>query len=83
MVLPPDCRGLPSCLSTFVNWIRSGLRRSWRGVRTSRAVQAGTVPDWHIARKARRQTGTVRLSPGPFTKMSEIDTALAVVAELA
>lgn len=30
-----------------------------------------------------QQTGTVRLSPGPFTKMAEVEAALSVVEELA
>jgi len=45
-------------------------------------------PGWHCAGLAHRtqgtqQTGTVRLSPGPFSKMSEIETALNVIAGLA
>lgn len=45
-------------------------------------------PGWHCAGLAHRtlgtdETGTVRLSPGPFTRMKEIDAALAAVAELA
>jgi cysteine desulfurase family protein len=45
-------------------------------------------PGWHCAALAHRtqgteDTGTVRLSPGPFTKITEIDTALSVIAELA
>ena len=45
-------------------------------------------PGWHCAGLAHRTqgtelTGTVRLSPGPFTKASEIVTALGVIAELA
>jgi cysteine desulfurase family protein len=43
---------------------------------------------WHCAGLAHRtqgteHPGTVRLSPGPFTKIAEIDTALGIVAELA
>jgi cysteine desulfurase family protein len=45
-------------------------------------------PGWHCAALAHRtqgtqNTGTVRLSPGPFTKMTEIETVLGIVAELA
>jgi selenocysteine lyase/cysteine desulfurase len=45
-------------------------------------------PGWHCAALAHRtqgtqKTGTVRLSPGPFTKMTEIETVLGIVAELA
>lgn len=45
-------------------------------------------PGWHCAGLAHRtqgtqQTGTVRLSPGPFTRMGEIETALSVVEQLA
>jgi selenocysteine lyase/cysteine desulfurase len=45
-------------------------------------------PGWHCAGLAHRTqgtelTGTVRLSPGPFTKASEIATVLSVIAELA
>ncbi len=45
-------------------------------------------PGWHCAGLAHRtqgtsESGTVRLSPGPFTRMSEIETALGAVAELA
>jgi cysteine desulfurase family protein len=45
-------------------------------------------PGWHCAGLAHRtlgtsQIGTVRLSPGPFTRMFEIETALRVIAELA
>jgi cysteine desulfurase family protein len=43
---------------------------------------------WHCAGLAHRTqgtqvTGTVRFSPGPFTRMSDIETALGVVTELA
>lgn len=45
-------------------------------------------PGWHCAGLAHRtlgteHTGTVRLSPGPFTTMTEIETALETIAELA
>jgi len=45
-------------------------------------------PGWHCAALAHQtqgtqDTGTVRLSPGPFTKMTEIEIALGVIAELA
>jgi cysteine desulfurase family protein len=45
-------------------------------------------PGWHCAALAHRtqgtqDSGTVRLSPGPFTKMTEIETVLGIVAELA
>jgi cysteine desulfurase / selenocysteine lyase len=45
-------------------------------------------PGWHCAGLAHRtqgteRTGTVRLSPGQFTKMIEIETVLGIVAELA
>jgi selenocysteine lyase/cysteine desulfurase len=45
-------------------------------------------PGWHCAGLAHRtqgtqKTGTVRLSPGPFTKIKEIEIALSVIAELA
>ncbi len=45
-------------------------------------------PGWHCAALAHRtigtvKTGTVRLSPGPFTSMREIDEALGAVAALA
>jgi len=45
-------------------------------------------PGWHCAALAHRTqgtqgTGTVRLSPGPFTRMTEIETVLGIVAELA
>jgi cysteine desulfurase family protein len=45
-------------------------------------------PGWHCAGLAHRtqgtqRTGTVRLSPGPFTKVAEIEAALGVVAKLA
>ena len=45
-------------------------------------------PGWHCAALAHRtqgtqDTGTIRLSPGPFTKMTEIETVLGIVAELA
>jgi cysteine desulfurase family protein len=45
-------------------------------------------PGWHCAALAHRtqgtqDTGTVRLSPGLFTKMTEIETVLGIVAELA
>lgn len=45
-------------------------------------------PGWHCAGLAHRtqgtqQTGTVRLSPGPFTTMKEIEVAVSVIAELA
>jgi cysteine desulfurase family protein len=45
-------------------------------------------PGWHCAALAHRtqgtqDTGTVRLSPGSFTKMTEIETVLGIVAELA
>ena len=44
-------------------------------------------PGWHCAALAHRtqgtqDTGTVRLSPGPFTKMTEVETVLGIVAEL-
>jgi len=44
-------------------------------------------PGWHCAALAHRtlgteRTGTVRLSPGPSTKMTEIETALGVIEEL-
>ncbi|MGA3126963.1 MAG: aminotransferase class V-fold PLP-dependent enzyme [Candidatus Korobacteraceae bacterium] len=45
-------------------------------------------PGWHCAGLAHQtlgtqKTGTVRLSPGPFTKMSEIKIALQVIEEIA
>jgi cysteine desulfurase family protein len=45
-------------------------------------------PGWHCAGLAHRTLGThgigtVRLSPGPFTKMSEVETALRVLEEFA
>lgn len=45
-------------------------------------------PGWHCAALAHRtigteQTGTVRLSPGPFTRTRDVDTAIAAIAELA
>ena len=45
-------------------------------------------PGWHCAGLAHRTqgtqgSGTVRLSPGPFTKMSEVKTALQVIEEIA
>lgn len=45
-------------------------------------------PGWHCSGMAHRsqgtqQTGTVRLSPGLFTKMTEIEITLGVIAELA
>jgi selenocysteine lyase/cysteine desulfurase len=45
-------------------------------------------PGWHCAALAHRtqgtqDTGTVRLSPGSFTKMTEIESVLGIVAELA
>jgi selenocysteine lyase/cysteine desulfurase len=45
-------------------------------------------PGWHCAGMAHRtlgtsETGTVRLSPGPFTRAAEIEKALAAVAEVA
>jgi selenocysteine lyase/cysteine desulfurase len=45
-------------------------------------------PGWHCAGLAHRTqgtqaTGTVRLSPGPFTKMSEVETALQVIEAIA
>lgn len=45
-------------------------------------------PGWHCAGLAHRtlgtqQTGTVRLSPGLFTKTAEVETALKAIAELA
>lgn len=45
-------------------------------------------PGWHCAGLAHRTqgtqgTGTVRLSPGPFTKMREVETALQVIEEIA
>ena len=45
-------------------------------------------PGWHCAALAHRtqgtqKTGTVRLSPGPSTKMTEIESVLGIVAELA
>jgi cysteine desulfurase family protein len=45
-------------------------------------------PGWHCAALAHRtqgtdQIGTVRLSPGVFTRKAEIDTALCVIEELA
>ena len=44
-------------------------------------------PGWHCAALAHRtqgtqDTGTVRLSPGSFTKMTEIETVLGIVSEL-
>jgi len=45
-------------------------------------------PGWHCAGLAHRtlgtaRTGTVRLSPGPFTRFAEIEKALAAIADLA
>jgi cysteine desulfurase/selenocysteine lyase len=45
-------------------------------------------PGWHCAGLAHRtlgtaETGTVRLSPGPFTRTADIEKALAAVAEVA
>jgi cysteine desulfurase family protein len=45
-------------------------------------------PGWHCAGLAHRTqgtslTGTVRLSPGPFTRLAEIKTAVRVISELA
>lgn len=45
-------------------------------------------PGWHCAALAHRTqgtqgTGTLRLSPGPSTKITEIETVLGVVSELA
>jgi cysteine desulfurase family protein len=45
-------------------------------------------PGWHCAGLAHRtlgtaETGTVRLSPGPFTRTAEIEKVLAAVAEVA
>jgi selenocysteine lyase/cysteine desulfurase len=45
-------------------------------------------PGWHCAGLAHRTLGTeligtVRLSPGPYTNTSEIETALCIIAELA
>lgn len=45
-------------------------------------------PGWHCAGLAHRTQGTeaigtVRLSPGPFTKMSEVETALRTMEEIA
>jgi selenocysteine lyase/cysteine desulfurase len=45
-------------------------------------------PGWHCAGLAHRtqgtqQTGTVRLSPGQFTKMAEIETTLNAIEDLA
>jgi cysteine desulfurase family protein len=44
-------------------------------------------PGWHCAALAHRtqgtqDIGTVRLSPGPFTRTTEIETVLGIVAEL-
>lgn len=44
-------------------------------------------PGWHCAGLAYRtlgtaETGTVRVSPGPFTRNAEIEEALTAVAEL-
>ena len=45
-------------------------------------------PGWHCAALAHQtqgtqDTGTVRLSPGPFTKTTDIETALSAIADLA
>ena len=45
-------------------------------------------PGWHCAALAHQtqgtqDTGTVRLSPGPFTKTTDIETTLSAIAELA
>jgi selenocysteine lyase/cysteine desulfurase len=45
-------------------------------------------PGWHCAGLAHRtlgtaETGTVRLSPGPFTRAAEIEKALTAAAEVA
>jgi selenocysteine lyase/cysteine desulfurase len=60
-------------------WIANELER-----RADIACRSG----WHCAGLAHRtqgtaKMGTVRLSPGPFTTMSEVETALEVIEKIA
>ncbi len=53
-----------------------------------RRAEIACRPGWHCAGLAHRsqgtqEVGTVRLSPGSFTKMSEIETAVQVIEEIA
>jgi cysteine desulfurase family protein len=53
-----------------------------------RCADIACRPGWHCAGLAHRtlgtaETGTLRLSPGPFTRIAEISKALAAVAALA
>ena len=65
--------------------------RGWDSVSIAEQLEsrAGIAcrPGWHCAGLAHRtlgtrEQGTVRLSPGPFTRTAEIEAAIAVVAEL-
>jgi cysteine desulfurase family protein len=81
---PPP--GLPR--ASVVSFNIRGLDPVWVATELERVASIACRPGWHCAALAHRtqgtqETGTVRFSPGPFTRMAEIETALGAVAELA
>jgi cysteine desulfurase family protein len=78
--------GLPR--APVVSFNISGLDPVSVAEQLERRADIACRPGFHCAGLAHRtqgtqETGTVRLSPGLFTKMSEIETALRVIAEIA
>jgi selenocysteine lyase/cysteine desulfurase len=65
-----------------------GMDPVWVATELEKLANIACRPGWHCAALAHRtqgtqESGTVRFSPGLFTKMTEIETALSAVAELA
>jgi cysteine desulfurase family protein len=78
--------GLPRAPVTSFN-LRGG-DPVWIANELEKRADIACRPGWHCAGLAHRtqgteKTGTVRLSPGPFTEMSEVETALQVIEEIA
>jgi cysteine desulfurase family protein len=81
---PPP--GLPR--ASVVSFNIRGMDPVWVATELEKRADIACRPGWHCAALAHRtqgtqESGTVRFSPGLFTKMTEIETALSAVAELA
>jgi cysteine desulfurase family protein len=81
---PPP--GLPR--ASVVSFNIRGKDPVWVAAELEKRADIACRPGWHCAALAHRtqgtqESGTVRFSPGPFTRMAEIETALNAVAETA